>query len=291
MSKRHFGVLPDDPRPNYFGSDVALDGQLVVAAGPDPPIMGNDGITGYRQGWVDLFRPNASPEVASFDSAGLEDRLFALDLQVSDPDGDSIVSEIVRPPEHGEVTGSGVNLNYRGQTDFHGSDQARIAFLDPYGGRTEVGVDITVDPVNDAPKGSGVRVEVQAGEETPVALDAVDPEGDPIRVIIVNKPAHGVIEGESPPLRYTSDPTYHGYDFVKFRLTDGVDESIVYELEIEVVGEDQTDPSDDGAPDDEPEAERRGASGGGCTSTDVPHGWAPFLMFLPGLILHRTRRT
>lgn len=278
-----FGALEEDPRPNYLGTHVAIVGDSVVVGGSDPPVMRNGDITGYRQGWVDVFRLNAAPIAEDASATGPEDRLFSLGLEVSEPDGETITSEVVRPPSHGTIEGEGTHLNYRSDMDYYGADDARIAFVDPYGARTEIEVDIEVTPVNDAPRGKKLSIQVHPGEPTPVALEAYDPEDDPIRVLIAGKPANGVIDGQRSPLTYTSDPTYQGFDFVEFRLTDGIDRSIVYELEIEVVAPRDPDLDSEEGPADPAGSTPSGvASSDGCATTGppTPAGACPALLLL-----------
>ncbi len=81
----------------------------------------------------------------------------------------------------------------------------------------------TLPNENRFPVGEDVEIVTDA---FPLILDpfdgASDPDGDPLRLISVYRPAHGTVEvGGDGRLRYTMDPLHRGYDRVGVTLSDG----------------------------------------------------------------------
>jgi len=76
-------------------------------------------------------------------------------------------------------------------------------------------------------------------EDVPVeiTLEAIDPEGDPLTYMIVDLPENGTLEyeeGELPVLTYVPDKDYYGMDSFTFKANDGVVDSNVATVSIEV---------------------------------------------------------
>src|SRR5918994_5879400 len=143
--------------------------------------------------------------------------------------------EIVSPPSHGDLTGSGGARTYEPDQDFNGSDSFTYRVTDrgdpdtcsaapcdgPETSSTET-VSLTVAPVNDAPTASpGSR---STDEDTPVALDLADFVNDletgdgNLAYEIVAQPPVG--EGSATPTTFTPAQNFNGTTTFTYRVTD-----------------------------------------------------------------------
>ena len=139
--------------------------------------------------------PVAVDDVGSTD----EDTPVILNLVGNDvdPDGDVLtISSITTPPTHGTVTiNPDGSVTYTPNADFHGTDTFEYEVCDPSGECDIATVNITVDPVNDAP------VAVDDGfttvEDTPlfgtVAPNDFDVDGDPLVFVLTTPPSSGTL--------------------------------------------------------------------------------------------------
>jgi len=80
---------------------------------------------------------------------------------------------------------------------------------------------------------------VTTPEDTPIeiTLTAADPEGDPLTYSIVDGPSYGTLayaEGELPVLTYVPENDYYGEDSFTFKANDGVIDSNIATVSIEV---------------------------------------------------------
>ncbi len=91
-------------------------------------------------------------------------------------------------------------------------------------------------PANEPP--IAAELELQTAENTPISfrLPARDPEGDPLRYLIVQRPANGTLSGRLPNLTYTPNPSYQGLELLTFAAYDGRTSSNVASVKIFVVG-------------------------------------------------------
>jgi len=68
-----------------------------------------------------------------------------------------------------------------------------------------------------------------------VALAGSDPDGDALSFTITEQPRHGVLTGAAPNLTYTPDADYNGSDSFSYKVGDGILESAVVTVTIEVL--------------------------------------------------------
>jgi hypothetical protein len=67
-----------------------------------------------------------------------------------------------------------------------------------------------------------------------IALEATDPDNDPLTYSIVAAPSHGVLSGTPPQVVYTPNANYYGPDSFTFRAFDGAELSNVATVTIVV---------------------------------------------------------
>jgi large repetitive protein len=176
--------------------------------------------------------PVATPQSVITD----EDTGVAITLAGTDGDSDPLSFAVVDPPTHGDLTGVAENLTYTPDADFHGSDSFTFKVNDGTDDSAAATVDITVNPVNDAPVavndpgaacpssafgGSFPIPEDWSGGSAgfegwfalvascaPMVNDS-DPDGDTLTFELVGTPGHGA--ATSLPdgfLAYDPDPDY-----------------------------------------------------------------------------------
>jgi hypothetical protein len=78
---------------------------------------------------------------------------------------------------------------------------------------------------NHAPIANNVSVTTNEDTAKAFALDAHDPDGNPLTYTIVDNPAHGQLSGTGPNLTYTPDPNYNGPDSFIYKANDGISDS------------------------------------------------------------------
>ncbi|AZN37284.1 retention module-containing protein [Iodobacter ciconiae] len=166
---------------------------------------------------------NGNPINTPVAIATKEDTPFTAKLNITDPDGDPLTFSAKDQPAHGTVTvnpdGSYV---YTPATDYNGKDSFTVTVDDGKGGTTLVTVDVTVDPVNDAPVGTNQTVVTP--EDTPIngQLVATDKDGDPLTFSAKDQPAHGTVTvNPDGSYVYTPATDYNGKDSFTVTVDDG----------------------------------------------------------------------
>jgi VCBS repeat-containing protein len=162
-----------------------------------------------------------------------EDTPLPITLTASDADGDTLTFAVVTPPANGEIDGVAPNLEYTPDPNFFGADTFTFSVSD--GEATITGtVDITVNPVNDAPVGQNQAIVTD--EDTPAsgtleAIDVDDAAGD-LAYSLGDAPTKGTaVVGEDGAFTYTPDANEHGDDaftFVVCDPDDACDEATVH---------------------------------------------------------------
>jgi len=96
-------------------------------------------------------------------------------------------------------------------------------------------VNITVDPINDAPVADPQSVTTD--EDTPVSitLTGSDVENSALTFTIEAPPSHGTLSGTEPDLIYTPDANYYGADSFTFSVYDGHAYSMPATVKIQVL--------------------------------------------------------
>jgi len=161
--------------------------------------------------------PTADSQAAETD----EDEAVSISLRGSDVEGDDLAYTVVSSPSHGSLSGSAPNLTYAPNTDYNGSDSFTFTVND---GAVDSGiatVDITINPVNDAP--SADDLSIVTDEDTPVtiSLTGSDVDGDPLSFTVADEPSNGALSGNPPNLTYTPFGNFSGSDSFTFVADDG----------------------------------------------------------------------
>lgn len=111
----------------------------------------------------------------------------------------------------------------------------RESDVDTDAGREETDPRNDTDPTTNLVP-SARRMTIEVIEDTPleVVLRGHDPDDDVLSFVIVSQPTHGVLTGTAPDLLYTPAPDHHGVDRFTFRASDGVLNSPVTEVLVQI---------------------------------------------------------
>jgi hypothetical protein len=82
---------------------------------------------------------------------------------------------------------------------------------------------VLVSPDNQPPKALNDGASVSAGSavDIPVLANDRDPDGDPLSITEVTRPAHGDIRNQGADIRYTPAPGFTGSDSFLYTVEDG----------------------------------------------------------------------
>lgn len=155
----------------------------------------------------------------------LEDTPTAsLPMGCTDADGDTLAYQVVTPPAHGTLVGSGVP-SYRPAPEYHGADVVSLRATDGVATSTSRTFSLTVASVNDAPVcAAPATVQVEEDGSTPVDLAPAcsDVDGDALTWSIDAQPNRGVLTGTGASRTYTTLADENGADSFSFHASDGL---------------------------------------------------------------------
>jgi len=144
----------------------------------------------------------------------------------TDPDGDTLSIDDFNQPTHGTTGSNGDGtLTYTPGINFNGTDSFTYTVSDGNGGIDTATVNITINPVNDAPVANDQSVTLNEDETASITLTASDADGDALAYQIVTGQSHGTLTGTAPNLTYTPSQNYNGSDSFTFKANDGTVDS------------------------------------------------------------------
>jgi hypothetical protein len=175
-------------------------------------------------GAVDVRTTN-QPPTATLNHFNLqEDSPFADFLTATDTDGDPLAFAILTPPIQGTVLLTNVAsgaFTYVPNLNAEGSDRFAFHVSDGMAVSAPAFVDLTIQPVNDAPSAASAFLESaedQTASAIPTIMD-VD-ANDTHSLTIVSAPSHGSANVTGNQLSYTPQRDYFGNDQFVFQATD-----------------------------------------------------------------------
>jgi hypothetical protein len=206
--RHNFAVRATDPQGNTDPTPAVYT--WVVEAVNDPPVIaGGDTVQ------VEMSEDG-------------EPVAFALTLNATDVDEDTVTWSIVTQASHGIASVSGMGatkvVSYTPEADYFGSDSFVVQVSDGQGGTggtDTITVTVTIQAVNDPPVANAQSVTTTEDSAKEITLTGSDVEGSPLTYSIVSGPSHGSLTGSAPNLIYTPDANYHGPDSFTFRVSDG----------------------------------------------------------------------
>ncbi|PSV14375.1 type I secretion protein, partial [Photobacterium leiognathi subsp. mandapamensis] len=155
-------------------------------------------------------------------------------LSATDADGDTLTFTQSTDPKDGKVTvDSNGNWTYDPNTNFNGDDSFTVTVSDGKGGTDTITVNITVNPINDAPvivdnsenkTPLGDSIAVTTDEDVKVSgkLSATDADGDTLTFTQSTDPKDGKVTVDSNGnWTYDPNPDFHGNDKFDVIVSDG----------------------------------------------------------------------
>lgn len=182
-------------------------------------------------------------------------RAFALAVDATDVEtGQTLAWSITAAAANGtaEVVGSDRSavVGYVPQANFNGSDTFVVTVEDNAGGQASITVDVTIEPVNDAPEISGIP-DAYAIEGVPYSFVPVvtDPENDAISYSISALPAWASFDAGNGSVTGTPDTADVGvYEDIVLTVSDGVAQrDLMFDIEVlaDLDGDGTADINDD----------------------------------------------
>jgi large repetitive protein len=229
------GSFTYTPDANYNGSDSftykpndgTTDGNtatvnITVNSVNDAPVATNDSYSVNE----DTTLTVAAPGVLGNDS---------------DVDGDTLTAILVAGPTHGTLNlSANGSFTYTPATNYNGPDSFTYKPNDGTTDGNTATVNITVDPVNDAPVASNDSYTTAEDTVLNIAAPGVltndsDVDGNSLTAVLVANPTHGTVSLNSDgSFTYTPSTNYNGADSFTYKANDGAVDGNVATVNITV---------------------------------------------------------
>jgi len=174
---------------------------------------------------VEVTPVNDAP-VANTDNVDTnEDTPVVIDVLANDDDvdGDTLTIDSVTDGSHGTVVIENGQVKYTPDADFNGNDSFTYTITDGNGETSTGTVNVTVNPVNDAPLAEDDTVTTD--EDTPITIDVLsnddDVDGDALTITSVSNPASGTAQIVNGQIKYTPNNNFNGTDTFTYTVSDG----------------------------------------------------------------------
>ena len=225
-------------RPAVFAAAaVMLAGGLAFAAEPVRQVMAR-----VFSDVIELIRDGDAPSklaslVKDVSATGEEDTTIRWIPSVKNVD-DELTCSTVTSPAHGAVTvvSDCSGGSYTPDPDFHGTDSFSYAVGDPAAEHVAASVNITVQPVNDAPVADDDDATTQ--EDTAVTVGVLgndsDVDGDSLTVASAAGAANGSVTVDDRSVIYTPHADFHGTDSFTYAVADSTSQPTTATVSITV---------------------------------------------------------
>ena len=189
---------------------------------------------------VNVAPVNDAPVALAATATLDEDGSVNITLGGSDLDGDvtpeNLTYTVTVNPLHGTLQTSGRNLVYTPATDYNGPDSLTFIVSDSLLTSLPAQVDITVNPVNDAPLASAASTSVNEDGSVNITLIATDIDGsDTVTLAKATDPTNGSLTITGNVATYTPNANFNGPDSFTFKANDGFVDSLPAVVSITVI--------------------------------------------------------
>lgn len=151
-----------------------------------------------------------------------EDTPTLLSIAAGDVDGDVLTWTVTGGPAHGTLVGTGPDVVYSPDADWHGTDTFTVEVDDGNGGTASATITVVVAPVNDAPAAQALSVTTDEDTSVDVTLAATDVDGDVLAFAApVDAAQNGTVSCTGAACTYTPDSDFHGSDLFTYSVSDG----------------------------------------------------------------------
>ncbi|UWR20910.1 cadherin-like domain-containing protein [Sulfitobacter sp. S190] len=222
-------VVINDDGTVTFTPDADFNGEATI----DYTITDGNGGEDTAQVSVTVNPVNDAP--VAEDDADTTDEDTTVTITVldndSDVDGDPL-SVIAATSPDGDVTiNDDGTIDFTPNPDFNGTATIDYTISDGNGGEDSAQVEVTVDPVNDAPVAEDDSATLNKGDSVTVSVldNDSDPDGDPLSVTAATSPDGDVTINDDGTLTFTPDPDFCGDTVINYTLSDGTltDDAVV----------------------------------------------------------------
>jgi Big-like domain-containing protein/PKD domain-containing protein len=209
------GSAPDltyTPDAGYFGQDFVSYAVSDGAGGSDTATV-----------TINVVQPGNDPPIANDQTVTTdEDEATSFTLDASDPNGDPLTVTVTSGPDHGTLSGTGLNRSYTPAANFNGTDAFIYNVDDGRGGVVSATATIEVAPINDAPTASAQAATTDEDTSVVITLNTTDVDGEALTYTI-DGPSHGTLSGTAPNLLYSPAPNFHGLDSFTYEACDAAE--------------------------------------------------------------------
>ncbi len=167
---------------------------------------------------------NMTPDAVNDTATTDEDTPVTIDVLAndSDPDGDPLTVVSASSPDGDVTINPDGTLTFTPNPDFNGDATITYTVEDPSGLQDTASVDVTVNPVNDAP--DAVDDIATTDFNTPVTVAVLandsDPEGDPLSVVSASSPDGTVVINPDNTITFTPYDGFEGQASVSYTIQD-----------------------------------------------------------------------
>lgn len=165
---------------------------------------------------------NRAPVANAQNVSTNEDTAKAVTLTATDADNDPLTYSISTPPTKGTLSGTAPNLTYTPNLNANGSDSFAFRANDGKVDSNIATVNITINPVNDAPVATAQNISTTKNTAKSGTLTATDVDSSTLTFSKVTDPTHGTATvASNGAFTYTPATDYTGGDSFTFKANDG----------------------------------------------------------------------
>ncbi|MDG4548726.1 MAG: Ig-like domain-containing protein, partial [Rickettsiales bacterium] len=174
---------------------------------------------------VEVTPVNDAPVANTDNVTTNEDTPVVIDVLANDDDvdGDTLTIVSVTDGQNGTVVIESGQVKYTPNADFNGNDSFTYTITDGNGETSTGTVNVTVNPINDAPLAEDDTVTTD--EDTPITIDVLsnddDVDGDALTITSVSNPASGIAQIVNGQIKYTPNNNFNGTDTFTYTVSDG----------------------------------------------------------------------
>ncbi|VGO13180.1 hypothetical protein PDESU_01734 [Pontiella desulfatans] len=178
---------------------------------------------------------NVAPIADGQDVSTVPNVDLPITLTGMDPDGvTNLTYTVVDSPTNGALSGTAPDLTYEPDTDFEGLDQFTFTVFD--GVYTSELATVTITVTNIPPSAAPQSVSTLQDVALDITLSGSDPEGSNLTYAVVDLPTNGMVSAtDTNFLTYTPNSGYVGSDSFTFKVNDGVLDSELATVLIDVL--------------------------------------------------------
>ncbi|HLE15989.1 MAG TPA: Ig-like domain-containing protein, partial [Anaerolineales bacterium] len=209
----------------------------------DIRIRSTDSTAGFteKQFTITITNANDAPVCLPIELATNEDASGMALPDCTDAEDDSLTYAVASQPANGSAAVVNDNgndkLEYTPVLNHNGTDPFTYQANDGELDSAPANVNVTVNPMNDAPVAQTQSVSTNEDEDKVIILVATDIDGDDLDYFIVLQPEPGSLNGTPPTVTYHPPLNYSGPDSFTFKANDGTIDSNIAEVSIDITPE------------------------------------------------------